>query len=47
VGYPQTAPYKWWNWHDNYGAESSPDPKWVEVADAKEATFKNGDAKTT
>ena len=17
-GYPQTAPYKWWNWHDNY-----------------------------
>jgi predicted dithiol-disulfide oxidoreductase (DUF899 family) len=20
-GYPQTAPYKWWNWHDNYEAE--------------------------
>ena len=19
-GYPQTAPYSWWNWHDEYGA---------------------------
>jgi predicted dithiol-disulfide oxidoreductase (DUF899 family) len=19
-GYPQTPPYKWWNWHDSYGA---------------------------
>src|SRR3984957_454537 len=38
-GYPQTPPYKWWNWHDNYEAEVSPDPKWVEVSDAKEATF--------
>ena len=17
-GYPQTAPYEWWNWHDSY-----------------------------
>ena len=39
-GYPQTPPYKWWNWHDNYGAEASPDPKWVEVSGAKEATFR-------
>jgi predicted dithiol-disulfide oxidoreductase (DUF899 family) len=39
AGYPQTAPYKWWNWHDNYQAEASPDPKWVAVSDAKEATF--------
>jgi predicted dithiol-disulfide oxidoreductase (DUF899 family) len=30
-GYPQTSPYKWWNWHDNYDAERSPDPKWVDV----------------
>jgi predicted dithiol-disulfide oxidoreductase (DUF899 family) len=32
-GYPQTPPYKWWtwqNWHDNYDAEASPDPKWLE-----------------
>jgi len=34
-GYPQTPPYKWWNWHDNYGAQdSAADPKWVEVSDA-------------
>ena len=26
-GYPQTAPYKWWNWHDNYDAEASPEPE--------------------
>jgi predicted dithiol-disulfide oxidoreductase (DUF899 family) len=24
-GYPQTPPYKWWNWHDSYPAGSSPD----------------------
>ena len=23
-GYPQTPPYKWWNWHDNYVAEPRP-----------------------
>ena len=28
-GYPQTPPYKWWNWHDTYDAEASPDRKWV------------------
>ena len=30
-GYPQTEPYKWWNWHDNYNAEASPNAKWVDV----------------
>ena len=30
-GYPQTEPYKWWNWHDNYGAEPSPNTKWVDI----------------
>jgi predicted dithiol-disulfide oxidoreductase (DUF899 family) len=38
-GYPQTLPYKWWNWHDNYDSEASPNPKWVEVSDAGEAAF--------
>jgi len=19
-GYPQTPPYEWWNWHDEFGA---------------------------
>src|SRR5438874_12577238 len=43
-GYPQTLPYKWWNWHDSYDAEASPDPKWVEVSDAGEAAFRKRDA---
>ena len=44
-GYPQTPPYKWWNWHDNYDADAAPDKKWVEVSDAGEAAFRNrGDA---
>jgi predicted dithiol-disulfide oxidoreductase (DUF899 family) len=38
-GYPQTPPYKWWNWHDNYGAEASPDPRWVERTEVGQATF--------
>jgi predicted dithiol-disulfide oxidoreductase (DUF899 family) len=40
AGYPQSPPYKWWNWHDNYAAEASPNAKWVEVSDAKEVTFR-------
>jgi predicted dithiol-disulfide oxidoreductase (DUF899 family) len=30
-GYPQTAPYEWWNWHDEYANAASPDAKWSEV----------------
>jgi len=29
--YPQTEPYKWWNWHDNYIAEPAPNQKWVDI----------------
>ena len=43
-GYPQTPPYKWWNWHDNYEAEASPDSKWIEVSDAGEAAFRKREA---
>ena len=43
-GYPQTPPYKWWNWHDSYDSNASPDPKWVEVSDAGEAAFRKRDA---
>lgn len=39
-GYPQTRPYKWWNWHDAYVPNAAPDPKWVEVSDAGEAAFR-------
>jgi predicted dithiol-disulfide oxidoreductase (DUF899 family) len=43
-GYPQTPPYKWWNWHDNYNVETTPDQKWVQVSDAGEAAFRKRDA---
>jgi predicted dithiol-disulfide oxidoreductase (DUF899 family) len=43
-GYPQTPPYKWWNWHDNYEAEATPNQKWVEVSDAGEAAFRKRNA---
>jgi len=43
-GYPQTPPYKWWNWHDNYDAEPAPNPNWVEVSDAGEAAFRKREA---
>jgi len=39
-GYPQTPPYKWWNWNDNYDADAQPDKKWVEVSDAGEKAFR-------
>ena len=39
-GYPQTATYKWWNWHDSYVEDAAPDKKWVEVADAGEKAFR-------
>jgi predicted dithiol-disulfide oxidoreductase (DUF899 family) len=43
-GYPQTPPYKWWNWHNNYGAEASPEQKWIEVSGAGKAAARNQDA---
>lgn len=39
---PRTS-YKWWNWHDNYEAQTTPDLKWIEVSDAGEATFRKRD----
>jgi predicted dithiol-disulfide oxidoreductase (DUF899 family) len=29
-GYPQTPPYEWWNWHDQY-ASAAPDERWLET----------------
>jgi predicted dithiol-disulfide oxidoreductase (DUF899 family) len=46
TGYPQTAPYKWWNWNDNYDAESSPAQRWVEISDAGVAAFRKRDSET-
>ncbi len=33
-GYPQTPPYHWWRWHDEYAAQAAPDQRWIEVAEA-------------
>lgn len=33
AGYPQTEPYKWWNWHDQYASATGPDTKWAKVVD--------------
>jgi predicted dithiol-disulfide oxidoreductase (DUF899 family) len=45
-GYPQTPPYKWLNWHDNYVDGEAPDKRWVEVSDAGEAAFRNRSSDT-
>jgi predicted dithiol-disulfide oxidoreductase (DUF899 family) len=37
-GYPQSAPYKWWKWHDSY-VDAAPDPGFGKVVDAALATF--------
>jgi predicted dithiol-disulfide oxidoreductase (DUF899 family) len=42
-GYPQSRPYKWWNWHDSYVVGAAPDPKWVQVSDGGEAAFRKKD----
>jgi predicted dithiol-disulfide oxidoreductase (DUF899 family) len=42
-GYPQTPPYKWWNWHDEYAAGSPVHPKWVEVVKIGTAAFQKAD----
>jgi predicted dithiol-disulfide oxidoreductase (DUF899 family) len=39
-GYPQSKPYKWWNWHDSYVPGAKPDPEWVKVSDAGVAAFR-------
>ncbi len=38
-GYPQSEPYKWWNWHDTYAAESTPNQNWVDVVTNAGAAF--------
>jgi predicted dithiol-disulfide oxidoreductase (DUF899 family) len=35
-GYPQTAPYQWWKWHDQYDGSAAPDPGWVKVIESAE-----------
>ena len=42
-GYPQTPPYKWWNWHDEYSADAAPDQRWVEKVQIGQAAWRNPD----
>jgi hypothetical protein len=30
-GYPKTPPYEWWKWHDQYGLETAPSAKWLDM----------------
>ena len=39
AGYPQTPPYKWWNWHDQYAADASVDPAWNKVLENAKVTL--------
>jgi predicted dithiol-disulfide oxidoreductase (DUF899 family) len=39
-GYPQTRPYKWWNWHELYAPGAAVDPEWDKVSEAGEAAFR-------
>jgi hypothetical protein len=45
-GYPQTPPYKWWNWHDNYDAEATLNPKWVDIITDPQEAARKRDAET-
>jgi predicted dithiol-disulfide oxidoreductase (DUF899 family) len=40
AGYPQTRPYKWWNWHDSYVPGAAPDKRWVGVSVAGEVAMR-------
>jgi len=44
-GYPQTPPYKWWNWHDNYDREAELNSKWDQATDVGTANFQKANAK--
>ena len=33
-GYPQSPPYQWWRWHDQYATEVATDPRWIEITTA-------------
>ena len=42
-GYPQTPPYKWWSWHDQYAADAEVDPGWTKVLDNAKVTLNLND----
>ena len=40
-GYPQTPPYQWWNWHDEYTEE--PTAAWLAQVDRGVRAFEHSD----
>ena len=44
-GYPQTAPYEWWNWHDEYGNEEASAKVREQIRRGREAGEAGDDAK--
>jgi predicted dithiol-disulfide oxidoreductase (DUF899 family) len=41
-GYPQTPPYEWWNWHDEYD-DAKPAQGWSDQVERGVSAFSNGD----
>ena len=41
-GYPQTAPYEWWNWHDEYG-DAAPTEPWLSMVERGVQAFERVD----
>ncbi len=44
-GYPQTPPYEWWNWHDEYG-DAKPSQWWVEKVEGGSIAAGQGSARS-
>jgi predicted dithiol-disulfide oxidoreductase (DUF899 family) len=42
-GYPQTAPYEWWNWHDEYGNDEASAKVLEQIRRGRAAGQTNGD----
>lgn len=43
-GYPQSPPYRWWNWSDSYVPQAAADAEWVELSEAGQAAFRAASA---
>ena len=41
-GYPQTPPYEWWNWNDEYGDPASSSEEWKRRAAAAQELLGTG-----
>ena len=44
-GYPQTKPYIWWDWNDNYSPTGDLDAEWGKVSAEGVAAFERGEYK--